>query len=246
MTKTTSLFTTGQSLEDIEAWAETTFPRAFNKVKEYLNNRDIAVRQYKFTRPIAFAQTRESYKDGLLVGETTVLAQPIYARLLGTRARVEICVDNGRHGLYRLSSGFGKYLNEPFTWLGSQEDERSKNRLTALIVYLYLRSDKSMRNARNVWTFKEGFRSACNVLAVALDQKEGNAGGSDQSSPWSESLRLLASTKTDYNCHRLRSQRSCRSCRYSAHSPSSSFKSPLNGFCSILFNGLSSNSLGCF
>lgn len=168
------MFITGESLEDIEAWAEATFPAAFKATKAYLELEKIDTCKKFIYRPSAsyWAITAK-------VGTTANGTYFVYACIRVNTASVAYILDDNRD-FQHLNNGsiYGHRIDAsnanfmpPFCWLVAN-DLSSEVWTAALVHYSDLRSSGVARRltsiVSDVETFKKGFQEACHVIADAL------------------------------------------------------------------------------
>ncbi|KAJ8110669.1 hypothetical protein OPT61_g6539 [Boeremia exigua] len=180
-----SIFTTGESLEDIDAWAMQAFPDDFGTVKHYFANGPI-VKNFKCRLYDSYYRPYDTNISAVRVG--CIQSSDVYARINPSNGRLELY--HAREGQYYINrSDYSphfvgpntRYLfqhwdlsspkvtfSKPFLWLRPDEDEVGAVRFETLIRYLFLTSGRATTRKVKFSFFKEHFRHACGEITDCM------------------------------------------------------------------------------
>jgi hypothetical protein len=166
------MFDTGETLEDIEEWAEATFPHEFKAVKDYLYENEIN----------ALDWDHEDARTHVLVDCVHVghlgprHGRPVIAHVTFHETQPEpwvvLCEPNAMDKCtYNAICRHDTHFDEPFCWLDPRKDCVGNARFDALIQFVYLFDERSVGASIDVHQFKKHFEGACRVIAGKLEEQ---------------------------------------------------------------------------
>ncbi|KAH6614134.1 hypothetical protein C7974DRAFT_380502 [Boeremia exigua] len=182
------MFTTDESLQDIDRWARNSFPDEFDKLKGFLHQNNVTAAEYRFrVKPSETSSgPPRHYIWGVIVGVTGEQNLPVYASLSCSKGYLLLYhepqepIQPDTPTQRFMPSGREVYMvkhddcsvpttrfKEPFNWLHPAEDEVGATRLEALVQYIVLANIERKRSVR-VDRFKENFEGACRDIAESL------------------------------------------------------------------------------
>lgn len=167
-----------KQLEDIERWAESTFPHDFELVKKILEARNLAARQATLVKD-------ERQRTFLLVEIGVMIdgAHPIYAcSKSGGDLRVVYFPQGLDEGIFRHANIHLPHvckIDEVFDWIRSTEEAIYMPKTQALISYLRLCARDSLSTKLDYKSFQIASRGACRAIAEGIARQAQPAGMSD-------------------------------------------------------------------
>lgn len=168
------MFNNGETLEDIERWAEATFPHEFKAVKDYLIENDITAKDYghkdnhsrMLVHSVYVAGDAESmFGSGVIAHVTSDETRPLDPWVVLCEwdyAGEYIC-----NTVNRVHTNF----KAPFCWLCRKLNDVSIARFNALIQFICPPSALSVGVSINARYFKKHFKGACRVIAGELEEQ---------------------------------------------------------------------------
>ena len=161
------MFDTGETFEDIERWAEATFPHEFKVVKDYLRDNNIVAKDCDHEDEYTLQRVRTvtvGYLDRR-GKETSVVAHftPNHPQL---EPRMVLC-GNICDDVYDEDTHF----EEPFCWLNPETTLVGFVQFSALIKFICLPSAMPVGVSIDAGHFKEHFEGACTVIAGELEEQ---------------------------------------------------------------------------
>lgn len=164
------MFDTGETLEDIERWAEATFPHEFKAVKDYLIENDITAKEYCHKDKHTSARVRS-----VQVGSVGEPARPVISHVTSEENDpvpwVALCrmpVDGNDCQKYSIRD---TRFVKPFSWLKPAKSLLGSWRFEALIQFICPPSELSAADPINVRYFKIYFEGACRVISGKLEEQ---------------------------------------------------------------------------
>jgi hypothetical protein len=171
------MFDTGETLQDIEKWAQAKFPHEFKAVKDYLRDNDITALDHSH-EDAGGCKLDHSVQVGH-AGHVGTNVVPVDAHVAFEEENdlepwVGLCFPSmdGDHcdGISRRNTIF----EEPFSWLNPGTSMLGSEQFDALIQFIYLPSALSAGMQRiefDALEFKKHFKGACQVIAVELEER---------------------------------------------------------------------------
>ena len=188
------MFNTGETLEDIERWAEATFPREFKAVKDYLIENNITAKHYghmdKHTR-----MSVHSVKVGIGVESmghsAIIIAHVAFHKTQPLDPWVVLCEWNYVDG-YTCDtiSKDDTHFKAPFCWLSPELNGVGIARFNALIKFICPPSALPVGVSIDARHFKKHFEGACRVIAGKLEEQRRQNGKCNQCFYHSEMVQL--------------------------------------------------------
>lgn len=168
-TLTFRMFDTGETLEDIERWAEATFPHDFNAVKDYLRDNNIVSEDCGHEDENTLVRVRSVRVGPRAAGHYQIIAH-ITSEHYDTQPWVVLCLRCekgdfcGMHHHIIMTN-----LIEPFCWLDPGVVPVGLSRFEALIGFICPPSAMAAGASFDVRDFKGSFEGACRVIARKLE-----------------------------------------------------------------------------
>jgi hypothetical protein len=172
------MFDTGETLEDIERWAEARFPHEFKAVKDYLRDNDITVQDHLHEDKDVCTLVRSVHVGH--AGHVGTNVVPVIAHVAFQENEPEPWVDlcftpvDGNYCDFILMNNI--IFKEPFCWLNPGKSDFRVLRFDALIQFICPPSELAAGASIDVRDFKELFESACRVIAMELEDQRGLKG----------------------------------------------------------------------
>lgn len=169
------MFNTGETLEDIERWAEATFPHEFKAVKDYLIENNITAKEYvQWDEPTH--RSVQAVHVGRALGPT-VSYSAVYAHVtshetLPLAPRVVLRMwDEEDQDTYSFIERYETRFKKPFRWLNPWGSTLGVERFNAFIMFICPPSAMPAGVSIDASYFKKHFEGVCRVIAEELEEQ---------------------------------------------------------------------------
>ena len=168
------MFKTGETPEDIEKWAEATFPHEFKVVKKYLRDNYITAVAFDHGGRSAHVVNR-----AVRVGHMFSMGDdndPLIAHITSEN-KVVLCEWAGAsQGFCNAVGNHETKFKEPFCWLNPSTDGFGFARLKALVQFICSPLEFAAVASIDVDRFKINFEDACEFIARSIEERKRQKG----------------------------------------------------------------------
>lgn len=178
---------TSESLEEIDKWANESFPNEFRQVKDYIERNNICFSEKTFQcHPLYPHYSFHKIMDGVVIGETGESNQSVYACIHedgslflvhepceASEDKAEFVTFGAEHIYLVRHDGCFKpctRFKEPFNWLCLHQDSLGAARLEAFVQYLYLTYLPEIEREAQIEGIKKHFEGACKAIAAGMER----------------------------------------------------------------------------
>lgn len=179
------MFDTGETLEDIERWAEATFPDEFKTVKDYLRDNKIVSEDCDHEDGNTHLPVRSvTVGDLEMMGGSSVIAH-FTSDDAEFEPRMVLCSDSCHDIVWDYHVDFEK----PFCWFYTERTRVRRAQFDAFIKFICSPSAMPL-GVINTRHFKEHFEGACRFIAGKLEEQRRPNGKCNQRFYFSAMTRL--------------------------------------------------------